>query len=405
MKIAFIVFEFPRLSESFILNQIVGFLNMGHDVKIYAEYRSKEKKEHPDVAKYRLYERVIFSNPPQNKVKRILKASYLMLTNFHKGPIKIIKSLNVFRYGKLALSLRLFYRLITFLEEDFDIIHCHFGPNGILGVYLKEMGIEGKIVTTFHGFDMSSLISDQGKSIYKDLFLKGDLFLPISEFWERKLIGLNCDKNKIMVHRMGIKSEKFAYSERKIRSEEPIRMLTIGRLAEKKGYEYAIRAAAKVIKENNNVMYMIGGDGPLRNELETMVSELGIANHVKFFGAIEQEEVLALYNQAHFFVLASVTANDGDQEGIPVVLMEAQSVGLPVVSTYHSGIPEGVINGKSGFLVPEKDVDALAEKIKYLIEHPELWPDMGRQGRKLVEEKFNINILNQQLSEIFHTLS
>ena len=159
----------------------------------------------------------------------------------------------------------------------------------------------------------------------------------------------------------------------------------MGRLVEKKGHEYSIKAIAKAIINHKNIIYLIAGDGHLRNKLESLVSELGIKNHVKFLGAVEQEEALKLYQQAHIFILPSVTSSNGDQEGIPVVLMEAQSAGLPVISTYHSGIPEAVIDGKSGFLVPEKDVNALAQKMEYLIEHPEVWPEMGRCGREFVE--------------------
>ena len=121
-------------------------------------------------------------------------------------------------------------------------------------------------------------------------------------------------------------------------------------------------------------------------------------------GALEQDEYLKIYQEARIFVLPSVTASKGDEEGTPVVLMEAQATGLPVISTFHSGIPEVVIHGKSGFLVPEKDVDALAERLEYLIEHPEIWPEMGKEGRKFVEKKYDIKKLNQQLVEIYQDL-
>jgi colanic acid/amylovoran biosynthesis glycosyltransferase len=121
-------------------------------------------------------------------------------------------------------------------------------------------------------------------------------------------------------------------------------------------------------------------------------------------GPINQNECLKLYQEANIFILPSVTSDNEDQEGTPVVLMEAQAMGLPVISTFHSGIPEVVVEGKSGFLVPEKDVDALAEKLEGLIEHPEIWPEMGRYGRKFVEERYDIKKLNQQLVEIYQNL-
>jgi len=404
MKVAFIVGRFPALSETFILNQITGLLDMGYDVEIFAQVNPNEKKVHSDVKKYHLIERTHYFSMPRNKIKRILRAVYPIITNFHKGPIKTMKSLNIFKYRKKALSLTLLYLLIPFLDKKFDIIHCHFGPNGIIGSLLKEIGVEGEIITTFHGYDMSTFILSNGSDVYKDLFLNGDLFLPISEFWKKKLVKLNCNEKKIMVHRMGINFKKFKYSERKIQPGEPVKILTIGRLVEKKGHEYAIKAIAKIVKKHKNLAYIIAGDGSLRGKLESLVSELGVGNYVKFLGVVEQNEVIKLYKQVHIFILPSVTANNGDQEGIPTVLMEAHATGLPIISTYHSGILEVVINAKSGFLVPERDIDALVEKLQYLIEHPELWSKMGRFGREFVEKHYNIKKLNQRLVEIYQNL-
>ena len=148
----------------------------------------------------------------------------------------------------------------------------------------------------------------------------------------------------------------------------------------------------------------IAGEGFLRNELEKLAEDLHIKRYVKFLGAVEQKEVLKLYQQAHIFVLPSVTASNGDKEGQALVIQEAQAMGLPIVSTLHNGIPEGVLDGKSGFLVPERDVDALTEKLEYLIEHPEIWPDIGQYGRKFVEERYDIHKLNQRLVEIYQNL-
>ena len=116
------------------------------------------------------------------------------------------------------------------------------------------------------------------------------------------------------------------------------------------------------------------------------------------------DELQQLYADAHIFILSSVTSADGDKEGQGLVLQEAQAMGLPVLSTLHNGIPDGVLDGESGFLVPERDVDALAQKLNYLIEHPELWSEMGKAGRAFVEENFNIDKLNDRLVEIFQSL-
>lgn len=404
MKVAFIVGGFPALSETFILNQITGLLDLGFDVSIFANYNPEEPKTHPDVDKYSLMERVHYINEiPKNKINRLLRSLSLTIPNFHRNPGSILKSLNVFRYGRKALSLTLLYPIIPFLEMD--IIHCHFGYNAIFGSFLKKFGVKAPLITTFHGYDLSAFILDKGENVYDDVFFFGDLFLPISEYWRRKLVRMKVDEQKILVHRMGIELEKFQYQERRLHPGETLKILTVGRMFEKKGHEYAIKGVAQLIKKQRDVMYTIAGDGPLRDTLKNLVSDLNIEEKVKFVGFVQQDEVVDLFKDAHIFLLPSVTAMAGDQEGIPVVLMEAQAVGLPIVSTYHSGIPELVEDGGSGFLVPEKDVVQLAEKLFYLTEHPQLLSKMGTRGRRIVEEKFNIKKLNRQLADIFYSFN
>jgi colanic acid/amylovoran biosynthesis glycosyltransferase len=215
---------------------------------------------------------------------------------------------------------------------------------------------------------------------------------------------LGCEKEKIKVHRMGIHVESFRFREREIKRDGRINILTIGRLVEKKGHEYAIRAMAKVIKRFPRVRYLIAGGGPLMKPLKDQSKNLGIDRQVRFYGECNQDEVVKLYELAHIFLLPSVTSSQGDQEGIPMVLMEAQAVGLPIVSTCHSGIPEGIRNGESGFLVSEKNVDAIADRIYYLIEHPRKCGRMGREGRRWIENEFDQKKLDSRLIQFYECL-
>jgi colanic acid/amylovoran biosynthesis glycosyltransferase len=148
------------------------------------------------------------------------------------------------------------------------------------------------------------------------------------------------------------------------------------------------------------VHYDIAGDGPLRKDLAQRVAELGVGSAVTFHGACEGTGVQRLMAESHLFVLASVSV-EGDQEGQGLVLQEAQAAGLPVVATRHGGLPEGLVPGESGFLVPERDVDVLAERLDYLTKHPERWPAMGRVGRKLVETHYDIRGLNSRLVQLY----
>jgi colanic acid/amylovoran biosynthesis glycosyltransferase len=125
---------------------------------------------------------------------------------------------------------------------------------------------------------------------------------------------------------------------------------------------------------------------------------------VKLLGWKQQQEITELLAQAHIYMAPSVTSRNGDREGIPVSLMEAMACGMPILSTMHSGIPELVEHGRSGFLVPERDADALAEKLSYLLENPEIWQEMGVAGRACVEQYYNIHRLNGQLVDVYQKL-
>lgn len=405
MKIAFVVGRFPVLSETFVLNQVTGLIDRGHELEIFSiDKQQKLTKVHPDVEKYNLLSRTYYRQMPYSKLWRFIKAIGLIITSFYKDPIAILRSLNVLKYGRQASSLRLLYSVLLFLNRgSYDIFHCHFGPSGNLAALLKDLGvIEGKIVTVFHGHDMSMYLREQGDDIYNFLFDKGDLFLPISEKWKRKLVELGCDERKIIVHRMGIDVNRFQFSPSRDSSDTQV--LSVARLVEKKGIEYGIGAVAKVLEKHPNIEYKIAGDGPLSNELKDLINRLELKHKVKLLGWLQQNEVIELIQKADILLAPSVTGEDGDQEGIPVTIMEALVSGLPVLATQHSGIPELVRDGEFGFLVPERDVDALAERLEYLIEHSEIWAEMGRAGRRFIVEYYNIHKLNDRLVEIYQKL-
>lgn len=409
MKIAFIVDRFPALSQTFIINQITGLIDHGYEVDIYADRSYNNLKMHADVAKYNLLNHTYyFRNMPQNKFWRRANILGLILKYYYKRPkillktLRLSKSLNLSKYGKYSIF-KVLCTVIPFLDKGpYDIIHCHFGPCGILGVILKDLGVtKGKVITAFHGHDISAYLKEHGNNIYNSLFLKGDLFLPISERWKNTLIELGCNERKIIVHRMGIDTSKFLFSPGKHTNNGKVRLLTIGRLVEKKGVQYGIQAVAKVLREYPNIEYKIAGDGPLKNSLEDLVKELNIGDHVKFLGWKQQEEIVELLKDTDLLIAPSVTGKNADQEGIPVVLMEAMAQGLPVISTQHSGIPELVKDGESGFLVPERDANSLAEKLEFLVKHPEIWEKMGLSGRKYVEKYYDSDTLNDKLVELY----
>jgi colanic acid/amylovoran biosynthesis glycosyltransferase len=156
-----------------------------------------------------------------------------------------------------------------------------------------------------------------------------------------------------------------------------------------------------VCRHHAALKYTIVGGGPLRAELEAQARSLGIGDNVRWLGSARHDHAIELLKEADVFLLPSVTGADGDQEGTPIVLMEALAHAVPVVSTRHSGIPEIVQDGESGFLVPERDAGALAQKLRLLLERPSLRHRMGAAGRTTMRREFDIGKLNDRLLEVY----
>ncbi|MBE9189240.1 glycosyltransferase [Gloeocapsopsis crepidinum LEGE 06123] len=406
MNIAFIVRSFPVLSETFIINQITGLIDRGYKVDVYAEEQGDIHNVHPDVLKYRLLDYTYYMpSISPNLLTRLRDGIKILTTNFWQDPKKIGQSLNILKYGSPALSLWLLYTAIPQFKKQYDIIHCQFGTSCFRGMAFQTMNApNAKLLTIFRGDDISRFVKEKGDRIYNQLFETGDFFLANCEYFKSRVIQLGCDKSKIKVHRSGLDCNKFAFTPRYFPADERVKIVTTGRLVEKKGIEYSIRAFNKVAKTHPNLEYNIIGDGPLREHLQQLIQELGDSQKINLLGWKNEEEIIKILNQSHIFVAPSVTAADGNQDAPVNVLKEAMALGLPVISTYHGGIPELVEDSISGFLVSEKDADALAEKLNYLIEHPDLWEKMGRAGRHCVENYYNLDNLNNQLVQIYQQL-
>ncbi|MBD0264720.1 MAG: glycosyltransferase, partial [Tolypothrix sp. Co-bin9] len=396
--------QFPVLSETFILNQITGLISRGHEVDIYGYRPNDISKLHPDVEKYHILEHTYYQpNIPENYFWRFLKGLGLLFSHFYKAPLVLLRSLNIFKYGKRAASMRLLYATIPLLDADpYDIIHCQFGIFALEGLTLRNIGaIKGKLITSFRGYDISWYVKERGEHVYDQLFTQGDFFLANCEFFRKRAIKLGCDEQKIVVHGSGIDCSKFTFKARYPHPNGTIQIATTGRLVEKKGIEYGIRAVAKVAKTHPKIEYNIIGDGELKEHLQQVIEELDIADKVKLLGWKNQKEIIEILDKTHVFIAPSVTAEDGNQDAPVNTLKEAMAMGLPVIGTFHGGIPELVKDGISGFLVSERDADGISEKLSYFIEHPEVWEQMGRAGRAYVEAHYDMNKLNDELVEIY----
>ncbi|MEM9922817.1 MAG: glycosyltransferase, partial [Cyanobacteria bacterium P01_D01_bin.50] len=341
MKIAFIVDKFPILSETFIINQITGLIERGHEVHIYGR-QTEEKKLHPDVEKYKLIECTRYlPEIPKNYFLRFFNVLYLLTINYSKFSVVLLRSLNIFKYGKRSASLRLFYSTLPFIKAPkYDIIHCQFGrqavckfgPYSYEGVVLRDIGaVKGKLITTFRGYDISWYIHKYGENVYEELFQKGDFFFANCDFFRKRAIQLGCDENRIIVHGSGIDCNRFKFKARYPDATGKIRIATTGRLVEKKGIEYAISAIAEVAKIYPYIEFNIIGDGELKKRFAKIIKELNIADKVHLKGWRNQKEIIDILDETHIFVAPSVTASDGNQDAPVNTLKEAMAMGLPVI--------------------------------------------------------------------------
>lgn len=395
MRIAVVVERFPSLSETFVLSQIAWLLDAGHDVRIFASRRSSEILVHPDVQRLQLLQRTRYARAfPGGHHRRQFQLGTFLLGQVALGRVPAGALIRGYeRSGTRALPVWTYPRG----DSSFDAILAHFGPNGVHALEMRRAGVlRGPLLTVFHGYDMNSANPSVQRG-YGRLFQEGDRFLPVSEYFRQRLLSWGAPSDRTEVHHMGVDPERFGYQPRSIEGGV-LRLISIARLVPKKGLEWSIRAAAQL---GAQVSYTIVGDGPDRAKLQSLINDIGVPR-VELVGWKNQDEVAALLREAHALVAPSVTTGDGEEEGIPVALMEAMASGLPVISTRHSGIPELVKDEVSGFLVEEKQVDQLADRMRRLLADPARLEAMGRGGRAIVVREFNNQILHPRLVELLH---
>lgn len=286
--------------------------------------------------------------------------------------------------------------------QKVNLIHTRFGTTGAEILQVKKR-LNLPMLTSFHGFDVPSnrkiMLRYKGK--LQQLFREGEAFTVPCNYIKEILLRHGCPEQKVFVHYSGIDIDKFVFQNRVLPKKGDIQILSVGRLVEKKGMDHLINAFHEVQKQYSNVHLSIAGDGPLQKKLTEQVRTLNLNDKITFLGAISHEQVSKEMQRSHLFALASVTGREGNQEGIPNVLKEAMATGLPVVSTRHAGIPELVRDGKSGFLVPEGDSQALAQRLLKLIRHPEKWAKMGQKGRKTITRSFNLEKQVLELEDLY----
>lgn len=296
------------------------------------------------------------------------------------------------RYKKLEQMLR---------KHSFQLLHARFGTSGIKMMPLKRKW-NIPLVTSFHGCDSpgTKRMKNKKKSLQR-LFSIGDFFTVPCQAMKKDLIKHGCPEDKIAVQYSGIELNQFPYKERILPTVGPVKIVYTGRLVEKKGTALLIKAFQKVHQIFPQTHLTLIGDGELKKSLVQLSKRLHLEKHIDFLGSLPHDKVAEELEKAHIFCLPSMKDRTGNQEGIPNAVKEAMACGLPVVSTFHSGIPELIEDGETGLLVAEKDINGIAEKLIYLIKHPETWNILGKKARAKIETDFNVQIQTDKLEQLF----
>ena len=399
MRIAVLTDRFPAVSETFIENQIVSLLDLGVEVTVLASAAGAREVLHGATRRILAETGIVVLGAPRRRGRRWLDVLSVLARPV--AALKVATALwrrrawpGPYDFIRLVLAAAALGRART----RFDYLFCHFAPNGAFGVWLRDLDlVAGRILTFCHGYDFSEIVQARGAAVFERLFQRGDLFLANTEYTRRHLLAIGAPEARTLKLPVGLFPDRFHFRVRYAAPDRPVRFLSIGRLVEKKGHAYAIRAFRLLLDGGIRARLSIIGEGPLRRDLEKLIAELGLGDSVELLGSRSQEAVGRIADESDLFVLASTKAASGDVEGQGLVLQEAQAMGLPVIATSHNGFPEGMRHGESGVLVPEADVEALAGAMLALASHPECWAPMGRAGRAFVREHFDQALLTTEL--------
>jgi colanic acid/amylovoran biosynthesis glycosyltransferase len=380
MRVGFVVSQFPRLSETFVASQVTALAQRGFEVSVVCDRIGSDS----------------LAAAETEPMKTVLANTHRWWPDI-PGLRGAVRRLPWSLRDKVSTAAD----LLNMRELNrCDVVIAHFGGNGMrLARAKKRNRLRPPFFTIFHGSDVGVPAHKGTLGQYAPLFRFGERQLTVNEVFRKALIGAGAPEAQVLVHRMGIDCRDMPFRNQDL-GGDTLRLISVCRLVEKKGIRYALHALAALKAERPRLdwRYSVVGDGPLRAELLQLARELGIGERVTFHGALPHREVKTLLSRAHVFLLPSVTAEDGDVEGVPVALMEAMASGLVAVSTFHSGIPELIEHQRTGFLASEKDVGGIAAHLISIAERPEALPAMTAAARRHIESEFNNEILNDRLA-------
>lgn len=395
-SILFWVHTFPRFSETFIRDQVCRLLDQGCDVFIYGKsFVTNQSATLKGFEKYDLFNRFISRNairatkPNTNKyLNFLIKIAFL---SRHKR-FDLKKYIGyVFKNKRLDIqSLCIAHFCI---QHDITVIHAHFGPNGEEATVLKLMGLQIKIVTTFHGYDVRLGLEDP--TIYKNLKKLGDAIISIAPYNKKILLEIGFRPDVIYDLPNGIQTDFYTPDPQKKTTSNTIPIITVGRLVEEKAIHIAIKALKKVYDKapQYDFKYTIIGEGELREPLEALIEETELKDKITLLGAKNSVEVRDALQQASIFILSS------SQEAFPTVLMEAQATGLVVLATDVGSVSSIAVHGT---IVPPNNTQAMADAIITTFEDKANWHTKGLQNRDYIVSHYDSYSLTEKLIKIYN---
>jgi colanic acid/amylovoran biosynthesis glycosyltransferase len=403
-SIVFFLDRYPNLSETFVSDQITGLLTRGENIRIVAICGDPGEISAELEEQFQMSGRVLYLTKPRPPR---WNAIFRALTIFrHLGQHNVRQALRSELFGPCSKK--------GFLAEivsnwptpiHADVIISHFGTTSVTALALQKLGLlQGRLLPIFHGYDVSQYEVQQLYSQwYRSLFSASSKVLAISQLWLQRLQTMGCPPDKLMLLRMGVDLNKFRFRPR-CSPQGAISIISVGRLTEKKGFITALKGIRVALDLGVKLRYTIIGDGHQKPLLTDLINKLDIAESVTLTGSIAPALLPQYLEQADIFMLTSETAANGDMEGIPVSLMEAMATGLITVSTYHSGIPELITHQQSGFLIAERDENALGHLLRDIaIRHYDL-EQIQQAARNKISHEFNqqfwVNRLQQICSEL-----
>lgn len=382
-RILYVLDNFPKISETFVLNEITELIHRGYNVEILALRDPRDNIINEDVIKYELRRNTrYFCLPPPLK----LKYGYSFSPVFYNSVVNTFKQ----NYGKSTLTdlVRLSYYAPYY--KHIDLIHSHFGFRAaVTGLQISQI-LDKPFTFTAHAFEIfrEPYCSDKRLKMLTDGASK---VITPSIFNKNYIIQkTECFEDKIEIIRATINPLKFINQNRLNHDKTKIKIVAIGRLTEKKGFEYLIKSMAEITESHPETFLNIIGTGEIESDLIKLADELNLSKSINFLGAQTNEKCMHEILSSDISVLPCVKAIDGDVDVCPLSLQEAMAMEVPVISTTVGSVPELIENGIEGILVPERDESALTQAIEKLIASPELREKMGKKGRDKILKEFNI---------------